>query len=584
MGDLFGGRLLDSLPMDSCRFRAFSLPLNLSPPIRFSNLRFSSSSSSSSPRFRSSPSVLAERSLHSTSSSNSLPSRLDIVSTTEHSDGSIVFKFGDSGDIGNAHNNDARLSSDETLDRDPEVGVFSELEKRESISSSSVSSREKNEISLDGQFESDKNVKKDSRISELVVLNTETEETSRDFVVGLSSDDHFGDYLIEKNNQTTTSKNAVENPRGFHAVGHSNQVDVLGCNSELDIIVEREESLDSGKTPAEMSDCETEITVPSSELESGNGVRDSYGIQEIGAIGPNVGGNVPPNILQGGTDGDVVSCDVAEVSGSQTVETFSTDLHREEISISKCFLSSGAASLPHPAEALTGVEGAYFVACQNWFGVADGVGQWSLEGIRAGHYAQELMQNCEKLLSSKENVLTDVKCVLKQSAAAAVSHGSATVLIAHFDHQVLHVANIGDTGYCIIRNGFAYQKSSPLFHEFNFPLQIARGDDPLEVLQEYHIDVEVGDVIVSATDGLFDNLYEQEIASIVSKSLASSMKPKEIAILLATRAQEVGRSESARSPFAASAHAAGFLGYSGGKLDAVTVIISLVQKSSTSST
>ena len=31
-------------------------------------------------------------------------------------------------------------------------------------------------------------------------------------------------------------------------------------------------------------------------------------------------------------------------------------------------------------QALTGVEDAYFVAFQNWFGVADGVGQWSLEG------------------------------------------------------------------------------------------------------------------------------------------------------------------------------------------------------------
>nr|XP_048336751.1 dentin sialophosphoprotein isoform X4 [Ziziphus jujuba var. spinosa]XP_048336752.1 dentin sialophosphoprotein isoform X4 [Ziziphus jujuba var. spinosa] len=31
--------------------------------------------------------------------------------------------------------------------------------------------------------------------------------------------------------------------------------------------------------------------------------------------------------------------------------------------------------------ALTGGENAYFVACQNWLGVADGVGHWSLEGV-----------------------------------------------------------------------------------------------------------------------------------------------------------------------------------------------------------
>lgn len=29
---------------------------------------------------------------------------------------------------------------------------------------------------------------------------------------------------------------------------------------------------------------------------------------------------------------------------------------------------------------LTGGEDAYFIACNGWFGVADGVGQWSFEG------------------------------------------------------------------------------------------------------------------------------------------------------------------------------------------------------------
>lgn len=32
-------------------------------------------------------------------------------------------------------------------------------------------------------------------------------------------------------------------------------------------------------------------------------------------------------------------------------------------------------------QALTGGEDAFFVGGQNWLGVADGVGQWSLEGI-----------------------------------------------------------------------------------------------------------------------------------------------------------------------------------------------------------
>lgn len=46
------------------------------------------------------------------------------------------------------------------------------------------------------------------------------------------------------------------------------------------------------------------------------------------------------------------------------------------------------------------------------------------------------------------------------------------------------------------------------------------------VLQKYEIDLEEGDVVITATDGLFDNLYEQEIASIVSKSMHASLKPQ----------------------------------------------------------
>lgn len=57
---------------------------------------------------------------------------------------------------------------------------------------------------------------------------------------------------------------------------------------------------------------------------------------------------------------------------------------------------------------------------------------------------------------------------------------------------------------------------------------------------------------------------------------------QEIAESLAMRAQEVGKSESARSPFANAAQAAGYIGYNGGKLDDVSIIVSLVQKRSTS--
>ncbi|MCL7022060.1 hypothetical protein MKW94_009769 [Papaver nudicaule] len=273
-----------------------------------------------------------------------------------------------------------------------------------------------------------------------------------------------------------------------------------------------------------------------------------------------------------------------EVAKSQDVEIPVTSSTKTPVvSPPGLILSSSAAMLPHPSKALSGGEDAFFIKCHNWIGVADGVGQWSLEGINAGLYAQELMANCAKIVSVSESItVTEPDKVLIGSAAKARSLGSSTILVAYFDGQVFHAANIGDSGFLIVRNGTVFRRSSPMLHGFNFPLQIERGDDPTSMIEKYEIDLDEGDVIVAATDGLFDNLYEQEIALIVSKSLQSNLKPKEIADFLAARAQEVGRSKLGRSPFADAAKAAGYTTYSGGKLDDVTVIVSVVQTNSDS--
>ncbi|KAG8498141.1 hypothetical protein CXB51_006754 [Gossypium anomalum] len=254
-------------------------------------------------------------------------------------------------------------------------------------------------------------------------------------------------------------------------------------------------------------------------------------------------------------------------------------LEREEISTAGFFLYSGASLLPNPTKAFAGGEDAYFIACQNWLGVADGVGQWSFEGISVGVYAKELMENCERIVSDRNGVpITDPVEILNRAAANTQSCGSSTVLVAYFDDQALHVANIGDSGFMIIRNSAVFKRSSPMVYELAFPLQIARGDQPSDFVEVYKVDLYEKDVIITATDGLFDNLYERDIVSIVSKSLQESLRPQEIAELLATRAQEVGQLSLVRSPLSDEVQAAGYVGYRGGKLDDVTVIVSLVKR------
>ncbi|KAL5223496.1 hypothetical protein ABZP36_010135 [Zizania latifolia] len=262
-----------------------------------------------------------------------------------------------------------------------------------------------------------------------------------------------------------------------------------------------------------------------------------------------------------------------------TSEMKNTDRMVQVVS-STLVLASGAAILPHPSKVATGGEDAYFITCDGWFGVADGVGQWSFEGINAGLYARELMDGCKKFVMENQGA-ADLKPeqVLSKAADEARSPGSSTVLVAHFDGQFLQASNIGDSGFLVIRNGEVHQKSKPMVYGFNFPLQIEKGDDPLKLVQNYTIDLEEGDVIVAASDGLFDNVYEQEVAAMVSKSLQADLKPTEIAEHLAARAQQVGRSAAGSSPFSDAALAVGYLGFSGGKLDDIAIVVSIVRKS-----
>ncbi|CAH8384591.1 unnamed protein product [Eruca vesicaria subsp. sativa] len=265
-----------------------------------------------------------------------------------------------------------------------------------------------------------------------------------------------------------------------------------------------------------------------------------------------------------------------ETADVQPIEVASD---REELVVSKAFyLESGSASLQNPSKALAGREDAYFISHNNWLGVADGVSQWSFEEINEGMYAQELMSNCEKIISDETAEICDPVQVLHRSVNETKSSGSSTALIGHLSNNELHIANAGDSGFIVIRNRRVLQKSSPMFHHFCFPLHITRGDDVLKLAEVYHVNVEEGDVVITATDGLFDNLYEKEIVSIVCRLLEQGLEPQQrIAELLATKAQEVGRSETERTPFADAAKEEGHDGYKGGKLDAVTVIVSLVK-------
>jgi protein phosphatase PTC7 len=159
-------------------------------------------------------------------------------------------------------------------------------------------------------------------------------------------------------------------------------------------------------------------------------------------------------------------------------------------------LVATACQIPHPAKKATGGEDAYFMRYDSnttVLGVADGVGGWASRGVDAGLYARELMSHCYDYFAdhannkSEEGMPSAMRPVesLEYAHAKTKILGSSTACVLLLDGQnsndsngnicqggVLHAANVGDSGYIIIRNGKILFESTPQQHGFNFPFQL----------------------------------------------------------------------------------------------------------------
>ncbi|RPB02327.1 protein serine/threonine phosphatase 2C [Choiromyces venosus 120613-1] len=176
-------------------------------------------------------------------------------------------------------------------------------------------------------------------------------------------------------------------------------------------------------------------------------------------------------------------------------------------------------------------------------GVADGVGGYIAAGIDSADFSHTL---CERIATAAHQSPTDninakylmsvgYKKILEEDIIAGGA-STACVGVAKSDGQ-LNVANLGDSGFLIIRQGKVHYISSPQTHDFNTPYQLAMiprellvqsrqyGGGPLsDQPSDAHVSshsLRNGDVVVFATDGVWDNLSSQEILRIVSDEMVS---------------------------------------------------------------
>ena len=322
---------------------------------------------------------------------------------------------------------------------------------------------------------------------------------------------------------------------------------------------------------------------------------------------------------------------------------------------------AAATCLAHPEKARG--EDAYFISARA-LGVADGVGGWAEKGIDAGEYSRALMAEaqraCEGQLAAQGAPPSPAAAVRAAHSAVRLPGSSTATLLVAGAAGAGSTDNLGDGGAQLWRRARVLaapmplslaeaarlwtcdSETQPTTHGFNFPAQLAADAEisdlvvgPKALQTQWR--ASGGELLLLATDGVWDNLSAQDIRGILARfdfapchayarlqraklaaAVASGsggrggrgigeggqgklletryplappepvseleLKDRErlcagqlagISAALAVAAQRAGADERADTPFSRAATLAGFR-FSGGKLDDSTVVAALV--------
>ncbi len=193
----------------------------------------------------------------------------------------------------------------------------------------------------------------------------------------------------------------------------------------------------------------------------------------------------------------------------------------------KLFFSYGVTSLPHIDKRQKGGEDAH---CENdrLLAVADGVGGWNDVGVDPSLYSKDLCSNIMKQHESDPS--KDLLQVFITACKNTKYRGSSTCTICKINSpDKLEALNLGDSGYLILRpnynvdqNNYNFEiifKSEEQTHGFNFPYQVGEGgDNPAKAEVKFH-SVKPYDLLILATDGLWDNISNENIIKVIKKFL-----------------------------------------------------------------
>ena len=177
------------------------------------------------------------------------------------------------------------------------------------------------------------------------------------------------------------------------------------------------------------------------------------------------------------------------------------------------------------------------------FGVADGVGGWQDQGVDPSEFSHGLcgyMAGTAHLHTMEERGYLKPKALLQTAYDAIISNpriiaGGSTASLAVVDGSgSMEVANLGDSGFLILGPGKVAYRSTIQTHAFNTPYQLSKV--PAKMMAQHRIfgggqhfsevpdqadvtrhKLRHGDIVVFATDGVWDNLSAQDTLGIVTR-------------------------------------------------------------------
>jgi protein phosphatase PTC7 len=253
--------------------------------------------------------------------------------------------------------------------------------------------------------------------------------------------------------------------------------------------------------------------------------------------------------------------------------------------------------LPSPDKVTWGGEDATFVLDRT-FGVFDGVSGATKEDglpLYSKTLADQILKNLSSFGSIPETATTarglsfselGRLLLLASTYANENATGASTAILGSIgDDSVLRIINLGDSAAWVVRDGAVVARTKEISHYFDCPYQLAvdSPDRPRDCTK-LQLELLPQDIVLMASDGIFDNLSESAICKVLasvgnvvsSSSSLSSSPAARIAKTLVDESRRVSLDISADTPYAKLAKKNRYNNYKsglGGKVDDISCVL-----------